>query len=817
MNQAKGSAITTDSDRWRLGRFLRRVRVLLFGYHLRWYRRALVLVVLSVAYYASLPVTLFTDPYSTVLEDRRGELLGAAIAVDGQWRFPEGQDVPEKFAQALITYEDKRFNHHPGVDPFALLRALRQDVAARAVVSGGSTLTMQVIRLSRKGRRRTVSEKVIEMLLATRLEWRYSKAEILSLYAGHAPFGGNVVGLDAACWRYFGRPAAQLSWGEAALLAVLPNAPSMIHPGKNRALLKQKRDRLLDRLQTAGVIDEETNRLSRAEVIPAAPQPLPRMAHHLLARAEKEGHSGTVVRSSVDRDLQERVEAIVRNHHRRLSGNRIENVAALVLDVASGEALSYVGNVPDGRKEHESEVDVITAPRSTGSILKPFLYAAMIDEGQILPRTLLPDVPTVINGFVPRNFTRQYDGAVHADEALVRSLNVPAVHLLRRYRYEKFYNLLRDMGMRTLNKSSDHYGLSLILGGAEGSLWDISGMYASMARTLNHFDKRPGTNRYHRRDFHPATYLMHQSDGSTDVNVLQSTSWLSAASIYQTFDALTELSRPGEESGWHNFSSSRKIAWKTGTSFGFRDGWAIGVTPTHVVAVWVGNADGEGRPGLTGTDAAAPVMFNIFSQLQERGWFIAPRAEMTTISVCTASGQRSGELCPSTYSAWVVPAGLSSEPCTYHKRVYVSRDRRYRLHRTCASDGDLEPATWFVLPPLEEHFYRGRHLSFKPLPPFRPDCEDPESQAVMSMIYPKPNARILIPRELDGRPGQVVFELAHRNPDVAVHWHVDGMYIGTSRGRHFQPFNTSTGRHILTLVDENGRVIQISFEALSAL
>lgn len=776
-------------------------------------RWIVVCLVMGIGYYFSLPGLLFGDPYSTVLEDKDGELLSARIATDGQWRFPEARTIPDKFAKALITYEDKRFYKHPGVDPLALFRAARQDIAARKVVSGGSTLSMQVIRLSRKGKSRTAWEKAIEIILATRLEWRYSKNEILSLYASHAPFGGNVVGLDAACWRYYGRPSAQLSWSEAALLAVLPNAPSMMHPGKNRTLLSRKRDRLLDRMYEAGFIDNETRILSQAEDIPNAPQPLPQLAHHLLVRAEKEGREGTIVKSTIRQDLQVQVEAVVKDHISRLQSNEIHNIATLVLDVKSGHVLSYVGNV-SGKGSHESEVDVITAPRSTGSILKPFLYAAMLDDGQLLPHALLPDVPTMINGFVPRNFTRQYDGAVPADEALIRSLNVPAVHMLREYRYEKFYNLLRDLGMRSLTQPADHYGLSLILGGAEGTLWDLAGMYASMARTLNRAGELAGINRYDRSDFHPAFYSTDEKK-DTIQRTPASTSLLSAASIYQTFEALTELSRPGEESGWRNFNSSRKIAWKTGTSFGFRDGWAIGVTPTHVVAVWVGNADGEGRPGLTGTDAAAPVMFDIFSRLPGRTWFQAPYFEMKQVAICAQSGQRVSSLCPSTYSSWVVPAGLQTEPCVYHKRIHLSRDSRYRVHRSCASDLEIQSTTWFVLPPLEEHFYRNRHLSFKPLPPLRADCASSDDQVAMSLIYPKPNARILIPRELDGHRGQAVFELAHRNPEISVHWHLDGMYVGTTRTKHFLPFYTSAGRHMLTLVDENGAAIQVPFEALS--
>ena len=250
----------------------------------RWYIGALA--VLLFIYYYCLPEKLFRDPYSTVLEDRNGELLSAAIAKDGQWRFPESGDIPQKFATALITYEDQRFRSHPGVDVLSLGRAVHQNIKANKVVSGGSTLSMQVIRLSRKGKGRNIFQKVIEIVLATRLELAYTKDEILALYASHAPFGGNVVGLEAACWRYFGRDPNELSWGEASMLAVLPNAPSLIHPGKNRDLLRAKRDFLLEKLARKGIIDSLTCSLAKDELLPEEPLPLPRYARLLLTRAQ---------------------------------------------------------------------------------------------------------------------------------------------------------------------------------------------------------------------------------------------------------------------------------------------------------------------------------------------------------------------------------------------------------------------------------------------------------------------------------------------------------------------------------------------------
>jgi penicillin-binding protein 1C len=464
------------------------------------------LLAIFIGYYLCLPNKLFQEPYSTVLVDREENLLAASIAPYGQWRFPESNEVPEKFAKALVTFEDKRFWNHPGVDVLSFGRAMQQNIQSGSIVSGGSTLDMQVIRLARKEKSRTVFEKLIESILATRLQWTYSKEEILALYASHAPFGGNVVGLEAACWRYLGRRPQELSWAEAAMLAVLPNAPSLMHPGKNRNALMVKRNRLLKKLFDTQVIDSFTYELATQEPIPVEPLPLPRHARHLLDRSVKDGHSQNRIVSTIQSALQQRVEQILQDHHQRLAGNQIHNASALILDVETGNVLAYVGNV-NTDIEHGRDVDVIASPRSTGSILKPFLYAAMLHDGKMLPKTLLPDVPIVINGFAPQNFSHAYDGAVQANMALIRSLNIPAVHMLRDYRYERFHSLLKTMGMSTLSFEPDHYGLSLILGGAEGTLWDITGMYASMARTLNHYFTHPGKNRYQKTDFHQPNYL----------------------------------------------------------------------------------------------------------------------------------------------------------------------------------------------------------------------------------------------------------------------------------------------------------------------
>ena len=552
----------------------------LFKKHLR--KTLIIFGVLFIAYWFCLPAPLFDDPTSMVLEDNKGNLLGARIAGDGQWRFPQNDSIPEKFQKAIVEFEDRRYFAHIGVDPIAIGRAFKQNIGAGEIVSGGSTLSMQVIRLSRKGKPRTLFQKVIEAILATRLELKYSKAEILAFYASNAPFGGNVVGIDAASWRYFGKNPKLLSWAEAATLAVLPNSPSLIHPGRNRNALLKKRNRLLDRLLEKGAINSLDCELAKEETLPEKPLPLPQLAPHLLNRAYAEYFKGkkgerTRFRSTINLELQKRVNQILQYHSERLKDNFIHNAAAIVVEVESGNVIAYAGNVKSG-PEHNEAVDVVKAPRSTGSILKPFLYAMMLNEGNILPGSIVPDIPTRMNGYHPKNFHETYDGVVPAKKALIRSLNVPMIHMLSNYGLEKFHFGLQKLGFTSITKPANHYGLTLILGGAEASLWDITNAYTGMARTLNHFYDNDGE--YSPLDFRPLNYLA-DYEFNAPKKLLREAPVLSAGSVWQTFNAMQELERPDSEGNWQRFQSGNRISWKTGTSYGFRDAWAVGVTPEY--------------------------------------------------------------------------------------------------------------------------------------------------------------------------------------------------------------------------------------------
>lgn len=748
-----------------------------------------ILAFLVTGYIFCLPRHLFHVPYSTVVTDRNEELLGARIASDGQWRFPPRNTTPEKIKECLITFEDKHFYHHWGVNPFAIGRAFYQNVKNKRIVSGGSTLTMQTIRLARN-ESRTFREKLIEMIWATRLEFRASKEEILSMYISHAPFGGNVVGLDAAAWRYFGHSADDLSWAESAMLAVLPNAPAMIHLSKGRKTLLDKRNRLLKQLLEKKTIDSSTYELAISEPLPDEPHPLPQIAPYLVSRFYQE-RNGEYSRSTINKGIQTQIEDLAERWSNEFRRSDIRNLAILVIDIPSNQVVAYCGNVHFDRKQGGNQVDVIQAPRSTGSILKPFLYYAMLQEGSLLPDMLLLDVPVNINGFTPQNFSMQFEGAVPASEALARSLNIPAVTMLQRYGVPKFHSFLQQIGLKTINRSSSHYGLSLILGGAEATLWDVTNAYAMMGRSLLQLPQRS------------CSLLLPTS------RITESTDPFQPGAVWQTFDALKEVNRP-EEIDWKSIPSMQTIAWKTGTSYGFRDAWAVGVTPRYAVGVWVGNATGEGKPGLVGAQTAGPVLFDIFNLLPASSWFTRPAGIFVEAEVCRKSGHLKGRFCDETDTLLVLPAGLRTEACPYHHLVTLSANESQRIYENCANTEPTLRKSWFTLPPVWEWYYKQHHPEYKPLPPFKAGCGEDTFQP-MQFIYPPMNARIKLPKQLDGSKGFLTVELAHSNPNATIFWHLDETYQAQTQDFHKISLQPAAGKHSLTAVDGEGNTISTTF------
>jgi len=775
-----------------------------FLHIVRKYKIISLLIVLFGLFFL-VPVAHFKVPYSTVIEASDGSLLGAKIATDGQWRFPPQDTLPEKFKKCIVHFEDRKFYFHPGINPFAIGRAVVQNFRAGKVVSGASTLSMQVVRLSRKTKSRSFSEKLIEMALTLRLELSRSKREILAMYAAHAPFGGNVVGLEAASWRYFGCSANQLSWGESAGLAVLPNAPSQIFPGKNSERLQKKRDRLLHELFLNHTIDQVTYELAISEPLPGKPGQLPDLAHHLMNRCTSPTNQ-TIVRTTIDLRLQQSAQRIIDRQMPQLKGNHIYNAACVVAEVKTGKILAYVGNA-DWSDLHGGAVDMVEARRSTGSILKPFLFTAMLDDGKMMPNALMPDLPLYFSGYAPQNFDLQFRGAVPASEALIRSLNVPAVFMLKNYTPPRFLDILRRLGLTTFTKDAGHYGLSLILGGGEASLKELVSAYGSMARVLNRYN---ANGDYRSADYHPIDFVptASQSEVSDGKFVFR------AASIWQTFSILTELNRPEEEAGWQQLSSSGRLAWKTGTSFGFRDAWAVGLNPKYVIGVWVGNASGEGRPGLTGGLTAAPILFELSSLLPGDSWFEEPFSGMMPVEVCRESGYRASVNCTDVDTLMVPEGCLNSAPCPYHRKVHLDTNRQYLVNAECYPPSQIVNENWFLLPPAMEYYYRKFHPAYRQLPHWLPGIRQRNEIQMVELIYPDDRLMVYLPKENDGKKGQVVFFAAHRRTEATLYWHLDDVYLGSTRDIHQMAASPSPGNHQILVVDELGNSTSRNFKVV---
>lgn len=726
-----------------------------------------IFLCLLLWYIFLLPNPLFQVTYSTTIYAENNELLGGKVASDGQWRFRATDSISEKYFTALIQYEDKRFRFHWGVDPIAIARAIVQNIRNKEVISGGSTLTMQTIRLAR-GKQRTWSEKIVEIIWATRLEFSHSKDEILRLYASHAPFGGNIVGVDAATWRYFNHSAQELTWAEAATLAVLPNAPAMIHPGKNRAKLLQKRDHLLAKLLQNKKISEEEYQLAIQEPLPEEPYPLPQQALQLLNYFFI-NNSGSNIRTTIRKNYQLQAEEILSQWNEKFSQQGIQNIAAIIIDIQTNEVVAYCGNRSDAQQQHGNQVDIIRAPRSTGSILKPFLYYHALKEGVILPHTLLADIPININGFSPQNFNTQYDGAVPASEALARSLNVPAVLLLKKYGVGKFYNDLKAMGISTLTQNADYYGLSLILGGAEATLWELTECYSNMGRALLNL---PNTN----------ITVVKTEQNSNDINKAKYD--YNKGAVWQTFEILKQVNRP-EEIDWQYIPSIQSIAWKTGTSFGFRDAWSIGVTPRFVVGVWIGNASGEGKAGIIGAQTAAPVMFDLFNMLPKSHWFSAPENQYIEAEICHQSGHLRGRFCDKIDTLLILPSGEKSAVCPYHNHYF--------------DNVTGEMYSIFTLPPAWERYYKQGGAKLDIYKDFK------NLQSPMQFIYPTEKiSHITLPKQLDGRKGEITLELAHLQPQTAVFWHIDNDFFTQTKDLHKITTHLAVGKHNITVVDQQG-------------
>ncbi len=752
---------------------------------------------LALLLFLAPPGPPFAPDYSTLVVDEDGHLLRAFLNQRQQWCFPPRaeQPIPVALKTSVLHFEDRNFYHHIGLNPASLIRALYQNIAAGRIVSGASTLTMQVTRLARP-KERTYFNKALEILQALRLELYYSKEEILRLYLDHAPYGGNIVGYRAASLRYFQKGPEHLTWGEAATLAVLPNAPGLVSPQANPERLRHKRDRLLHRLRNAGEIDASTCALALLEPVPTGAHSPPLLAPHLAQLLkDQQPESSGIIRTTLRHDLQQKMAELVARHLELLRPQGIRNGAALLVETGSAKVRAYVGSQDFFDDGAQGQVDGVRAWRSSGSLLKPFLYALSMDAGVALPQTLLRDVPTHYGTFSPSNADEKFSGLVALEEALIRSLNVPAVRLLHGHGLYSFYRFLKNAGLKTLFRTADDYGLPLIIGGAEVNLWDMATLFRGLGAGGR---------------FAPLYCL-----ADDPVDPAAGASLISPGASYLTLNVLRQLQRPGSEYYWQQYQNARTLAWKTGTSYGQRDAWAVGVNPQWTMAVWVGNFDGKSNTNLSGARTAAPLLFDIFNTLSQdasHSWFAAPEWDLAAVELCDRSGFAAGPHCPQPIFA-AAPYRMPPLPlCPYHRSLYVNAEETQQVCSLCWETGAYQRVQRLVFPADIVQQLRRRGQLWQ-LPPHRPSCRARTEDQPLKILYPQSNARLRLARDFGGRAQQVVLRAAHSDKSRILYWYLDHDFLGTTTDQHTRPAQLEKGWHTLEIVDGNGNRARTRFYA----
>ncbi|HUG44008.1 MAG TPA: penicillin-binding protein 1C, partial [Acidobacteriota bacterium] len=604
-----------------------------------------------------LPLEPLHRPHSQVIEDRDGRPVRIFLAADEKWRLPIAlEEASPALVRTIVASEDRWFHYHPGVNPLSVLRAAWSNLRAGRVVSGSSTIPMQIARMI-EPKERTVAGKLWETLRALQLEWHFSKRELLELYLNLIPVGGNLEGAGAASFFYFGKEPSQMVLGEAALLAVVPRSPNDFNPIRRPRAAQRVRDRLLDALEERGDFSSEQVAAARRHQLPEARRAAPFAAPHFSQLARNWRPSQYRLRTSLDLNLQRSAEKIVRQRIQELRSEGIGNAAVVVLDNQTRLVRALVGSAGFLEERFQGQVNGALAARSPGSALKPLLFALALDRGAIIPDSVLLDVPTDFSGYSPENYDGKFRGKVTAGSALVHSLNVPFVRLLHDYGVADFHYFLNRAGLTTLNEAPAHYGLSLILGSGEVNLLELTNLYATLAQGGVH------------RPWSILPDALH-SQPPEDRLLSREAAWL-------TGRHLAQLQRPDLPSSWRQSRDAPAIAWKTGTSFGHRDGWAVGYNEEITIGVWVGNFNGEPRKGLSGAEHAAPLLFDLF-RIEGKGSAqtageppIGVRLE--SLSLCAQSRLLPGPHCEQTVRAVYVPGKSRLRACDWHRRVLVDR------------------------------------------------------------------------------------------------------------------------------------------------
>ncbi|MEA4856459.1 MAG: penicillin-binding protein 1C [Solidesulfovibrio sp.] len=758
-------------------------------------RRAVLVAGLALALCAALglglatarlpfPLAVLSPPASTVVAARNGLPLRLYLAPDEAWRFPTRlAAIAPILPRLIVAAEDRHFFRHPGVNPLSLARAALSNLRAGHVVSGGSTITMQLARLA-EPKPRTLAGKCREALAALALERRLSKAAILERYCNMAPYGGNIVGIGAASLLYFGKTPDRLSLAEAALFTVIPRAPSALDPLRHPGEAKAARDALLAAMARRGVIDAKAAAEAMGAPVPAKLAAPPFVAPQFCELARQAAPAAIRVDTTLDPAVQKAVADILRGRRAGLAAQGIGAAAAVVLDVASRDVLALVGSTDFFGDARFGQINGAVIRRSPGSALKPFLYAMGLDAGLVFPQSQLLDIPTAFAGYKPKNYDGLFRGRVTTEQALVTSLNVPAVRLLHAVGPAPFLDTLRLAGLSSLDKPAGHYGLSLVLGGGEVTLLALANAYADLASLGEHRPPRllagpagPGT-----RLFSPEAAAM-------------------------VTEMLAKVERPDLPTSWDRALAVPAVAWKTGTSYGHRDAWAIGYSADRVIGVWVGNMDGTPVKGISGAVHAGPILFELFRAVEPRGSRLAVPSwcNIREVEVCADSRELPGPDCPRRVPARIVPGVTRLGPCPVHGRQLVDAASGKALSADCLASHEAASVVVSRYPAELVSWWRATGIPFEAPPEPEPGCGAPAGQGPR-IVSPSPATPYVYRRDAPAEAQRIALSADAPADSRRLSWYADGELIaqgGPGERLFWQP---SPGRKRLVCVDDLGRL-----------
>ncbi|HSK14210.1 MAG TPA: penicillin-binding protein 1C [Phnomibacter sp.] len=717
---------------------------------------------------------------SPMVFDRHGALLYTRLTADEKWRLPlQADELTPLLERTILAREDRWFYYHPGVNPVAVVRAAMRNLWSGRRTSGASTITMQVARLLHP-RPRTYSSKVIEMFRALQLEMRLSKKEILRLYLNLVPYGGNIEGISSAAWFYLQKAPDHLSLAEITALSVIPNRPNSLTPGRHNDNIVAERNRWLKRLAKEGYFTKKEIEDALNEPFACQRQPPPRMAPHLSLQLQRSGQEQ--ITSTLELNMQLKAETIVANYVRTLKLRGIRNAAVIVVHNRTREVLAYVGSADFLDSTDAGQVNGANAWRQPGSTLKPLVYGLAIDAGWVTPKKVIADVPVNYGGYVPENYDLLFNGQVSMEYALMHSLNIPAVNMLKQVGKDKMIQSLAACGFEQVKKDQHKLGLSLILGGCGTSLEELTGLYCMLANNGLYL---PLKKRTEEKQAHPIRILSNEA-------------------CFMLHEMLSKTDRPDLPVNWAVTENLPRIAWKTGTSYGRRDAWSIGYNKHYTIGVWVGNFSGAGNPDLSGATIATPLLFSLFNAIDKEthtDWYTAPDHIDLRI-VCAETGMLPTDRCDQRIMDHFIPLVSSTEVCNNKREVMVSMDLQQSFCTECAPDGGYQKKWYTVFPPEIEAFKMNTMQKHERIPMHNATCKRVWAEKGPIIRSPRHQGEYMISRQ---HPEPLMLQ-CQPDADVAmVHWYINNKHYRSAPARERVFFLPEEGMVKISCTDDKGR------------